>query len=105
MTELNPKDADTYFPVAARYLALGTLYTAVVGKRPLAPHYRALKRRDIYTINKLKISVPAVARQAVYNGHEQDIRQCLSNYDPAYTDAAGYTALEPRCLLAYRITP
>ena len=76
MTELNPKDADTYRAVVS---ITDAAYTVTDGEIE-------------YTINKLKISVPTVARQAVYNGHEQDIRQCLSNYDPAYTDAAGYMA-------------
>ncbi len=76
MTELNPKDADTYKVVVS---ITDAAYTLTDGEIE-------------YTINKLKISVPTVARQAVYNGQEQDIRQCLSNYDPAYTDAAGYTA-------------
>ncbi len=76
MTELNPKDADTYKVVVS---ITDAAYTVTDGEIE-------------YTINKLKISVPTVARQAVYNGQEQDIRQCLSNYDPAYTDAAGYTA-------------
>ncbi len=76
MTELNPKEADTYKVVVS---ITDAAYTVTDGEIE-------------YTINKLKISVPTVARQAVYNGQEQDIRQCLSNYDPAYTDAAGYTA-------------
>ena len=76
MTELNPKDADTYKVVVS---ITDAAYTVTDGEIE-------------YSINKLKISVPTVARQAVYNGQEQDIRQCLSNYDPAYTDAAGYTA-------------
>ena len=76
MTELNPKDADTYKVVVS---ITDAAYTVTDGEIE-------------YTINKLKISVPTVARQAVYNGQEQDIRQCLSNYDPAYTDAAGYMA-------------
>ena len=45
-----------------------------------------------YTIAKRRVEVPILSREAVYNGEEQDIRQCLSNYDAKYTDAAGYMA-------------
>ncbi len=80
--ESNPTNADTY---KVSVSILDTTGQADLGYTIVNPDYE-------YTIAKRRVEVPILSREAVYNGEEQDIRQCLSNYDAKYTDAAGYMA-------------
>ncbi len=80
--ENNPTNADTYKVSVSILDATGQ---ADLGYTIVNPDYE-------YTIAKRRVEVPILSREAVYNGEEQDIRQCLSNYDAKYTDAAGYMA-------------
>ena len=80
--ESNPTNADTY---KVSVSILDTTGQADLGYTIVNPDYE-------YAIAKRRVEVPILSREAVYNGEEQDIRQCLSNYDAKYTDAAGYMA-------------
>ena len=78
MAELNPKDADTYKVVVS---ITDAAYTVIGGEIE-------------YTIDKLKIAVPRIVRDVVYNGKEQDIRTAgvLADYDGQYVDTTGAIA-------------